>query len=146
LSSLVYLIVPLDLPHVPKYSHLPVANIYVHVPKFDGSPWLVVNFLESFINYVIDTNIVFEDVLMKSFALSMQGFLAGKWCSRLKPQEIKSFPQLMKRFQKDWIAGYEEVEDVQVFIGLQGRMLEKVDNLVIEYGECPSHDTLMEIK
>jgi hypothetical protein len=51
-------------------------------PKFDGSPLLAMNFLESFMNYVIDTNIVFEDVLMKAFAWSMQGFLARKWCSR----------------------------------------------------------------
>jgi hypothetical protein len=76
----------------------------------------------------------------------MQGLLARKWCSRFQPKEIKSFPQLMKRFQKDWIPGYEEVEYVQVFIDLQGKMLEKDDHLVIEYGEHRSHDTLMEIK
>jgi len=52
----------------------------------------------------------------------------------------------VKRFQKDWISGYEEVEDVQVLIDLQGRMLEKANDLVMEYGEHPPDDILLEIK
>jgi len=59
---------------------------------------LAMDFLESFMNYVIDTNIVFEDVLMKAFAWSMQGYLARKWRSRFQPKKIFVFPQLMKRF------------------------------------------------
>lgn len=81
LPSLAYLFVPLDLPRILKHSHLPIANIHTHVPKFNGNLWLVVDFLESFMNYVIDTNIVFEDVLMfffKAFSWSMQGYDACK--------------------------------------------------------------------
>jgi hypothetical protein len=79
---------------------------------------------------VVDTNIVFEDDLIKAFAWSMQGYEAWKWYCNFKPKEIKSFPPMMKRFQRNWIWGYEEVGDIYVFIGMQGRMKENINDLV----------------
>jgi hypothetical protein len=52
-------------------------------------------------NYVVDTNIAFEDDLMKEFAWSMKKYEAWKWYCKFEPKEIKSFSQLMKRFQRD---------------------------------------------
>jgi len=83
---------------------------------------------------------------MMAFARSIQGHLVKKWYFKFQPKEIKYFPQLVKIFQKDWIMGYEEVEDVQVLIDLQGKMLENTNNLVMEYGDHPSDDILLEIK
>jgi hypothetical protein len=141
-----YIFVPLALPRILKPPHLCVNIMLDCIPEFDGNPSLVVDFLEFFMNYVTNANLVFEDDLMMAFAGSMQGHLAKKWYCRFQPKEIKYFPQLVKRFQKDWISGYEEVEDVQVLIDLQGRMLEKINDLVMEYGEHPSDDILPEIK
>jgi hypothetical protein len=39
-----------------------------------------------------------------------------------KPKELKSFPHLMKRFQKRWIYGYEEVEDAYVFLDIKDKI------------------------
>jgi len=100
--------------------------------EFDGILSLVVDVLDFFMNYVTNTNIVFEYNLMMEFARSMQGNIAKKWYCRFNPKEIKYFPQLVKTFQKDWISGYEEVEDVQVLIDLQGKILEKTNDLVME--------------
>jgi len=163
-SSLFYLFVPSDLPRILKYSHLPVANIPAHDLEFDISPWLVVDFLEPFMNYVIDTNIVFEYDLVKAFAWSTQGCLARKWYYRLQPKEIKYFPQLMKRFQNDCIMGYEDLDDIYVVTGMQrkmgyedlddiyvvtgmqGKMHEKLNNLNTKFYDHPSKDLHMAIE
>jgi hypothetical protein len=56
-------------------------------------------------DYVVENNIVYELVLMRASAFSMQGKDAWDWYCDFKPKEIKSFPHLMKIFQKCWIYG-----------------------------------------
>jgi hypothetical protein len=60
---------PLDLLYVSRCPHLCSIDIFTQVPKFDGNPWLASNHLEYFMNYVVNTNIFYEDLLMKTFAM-----------------------------------------------------------------------------
>jgi len=52
----------------------------------------------------------------------------------------------MKRFQKHWIYGYEEVEDACIFLDIKDRLGERISDLMMEYEDNPSNDILMEIK
>jgi hypothetical protein len=65
---------------------------------------------------------------MKTFAYSLQRGYVRDWYCSLNPKEIKSFPRLLKRYQKRWIYGYEEVEDSHVFLDMLRRMIEKIMN------------------
>jgi len=76
----------------------------------------------------------------------MQGNLVRKWYCRFRQKEIKYFPQLVNIFQKDWVPCYEEVEYVQFLFDLQGRMIQKTNDLVMEYCEHPPNDIFLEIK
>jgi hypothetical protein len=49
----------------------------------------------------------------------------GIGIANFKPKEIKSFSILMKKFQKRWIYGYEEVEDAYVFLDVKRRIIGK---------------------
>jgi hypothetical protein len=111
------LFAPFDFLGVPFYlCKLHIDAWTTHVPKFNGNPWLASRYLASFMDYVVDNNIVYEHILMKAFAYFNAREDAWDWYCDLKPKEIKSFPHLMKRFQKHWIYGYEEVEDACVFL------------------------------
>ena len=70
----------------------------------------------------------------------MQGENAWDWYCNFKPKKIKSFPQLMKKFQRNWIYGYERVEDACVFLDIQDKIGEKINDLKMEYDDNPSSD------
>jgi hypothetical protein len=69
--------VPLDLSFVPRCSLILFVGVSTHVPKFDGNPWLASDHLEYFMKYVVDTNIFYEDILMKAFSYSLQEKVHG---------------------------------------------------------------------
>jgi hypothetical protein len=137
------LFAPLDFVDVPLCpGELHFGAWTTQVPMFNGNPWLASDHFESFMKYVVDTNMAHEDILMKEFAYSLQGGDVQDWYCILKPKEIKSFPRLMKRFQKHWIYGYEEVEDYYFFHDVLRRIGDKIDNLMMEYDDNPSSDLL----
>jgi hypothetical protein len=52
----------------------------------------------------------------------------------------------MKKFQKHWIYGYEEVEDAYVFLDVQRRIEETIDDRIMEFDDNPSSELLVEIE
>jgi len=52
----------------------------------------------------------------------------------------------MKRFQKHWIYGYEEVEDACIFLDIRDRLGERISDLMMKYDDNPSSDILVKIK
>jgi hypothetical protein len=83
---------------------------------------------------------------MKTFAYSLQGEDIWDWYCSFKPKEIKSFLQLMKKFQRHWIYGYEEVEDACIFLDIQDKIGENINDLMMKYDDNPSSDLLVEIE
>jgi len=86
------LFAPLDLSSV-YLGNICLATCTHHVPKFNGNSWLDSRNIAYFMDYVVENNIVYKNVLMKAFAFSKQGKDAWDWYCSLKPKEIKSFPQ-----------------------------------------------------
>jgi hypothetical protein len=44
-----------------------------HVPKVWGSPHLASQHVASFIEFIVDFNVVYDDLMMKLFAYSLKG-------------------------------------------------------------------------
>jgi hypothetical protein len=65
--------VPLDILCIPRWPLMLHVDVFSHIPNFDGIPCLASSNIEYFMNYIINTNIFYEEILMKTFAYSMQG-------------------------------------------------------------------------
>ena len=64
---------PLDFSYVPSYPHPFQGEIWSqHLPKFCGTP-MVPKHIVSLMDFVVNLNIVGEDVLMMAFTLSLLG-------------------------------------------------------------------------
>jgi len=102
-----YFLTPLDFSGILKYPHhlQPWAWIY-HVSRFWGQPHLTSIHLSSFINFIVSSNIIHEDVLMKDFTFYLNGNNAWEWYCDFIPKEIKSFPYFIKKIQKYLMYGY----------------------------------------
>jgi hypothetical protein len=70
------------------------------VPEFDGNLWLDVDFLEFFMNYVTNTNLVFEDDLMMALEGSMQGNLCKEVVLHPSTKRNKVLPLIGKDISK----------------------------------------------
>lgn len=86
------------------------------------------------------------DLLMKKKSYSMQGEDAWDWYCSFNPKEIKSFPYLLKTFQKNWICGYEKVDGAYVFLDVQRRIEGNINDLIMEFDDNISSELLVEIK
>jgi hypothetical protein len=80
--------------------------------KILGTTHLVSMHLSSFMKFIVENNIVHEDVLMTIFAFSLNGKNAREWYCDFNPKEIKSFPYLVKKFQNYWMCGYGNEDHV----------------------------------
>lgn len=49
--------------------------------------------------------------------------------------KIKSFPQCMKSFHKQWMYNYEEIANIYGFIDFQGRMWENISEFITKIGK-----------
>jgi hypothetical protein len=54
--------------------------------------------ISSFMKFILENNIVHDDVFMIVFAFYLNGKIAWEWYSDFIPKEIKSFPPLVKKF------------------------------------------------
>jgi hypothetical protein len=123
-----------------------------HVPRFWGQPHLASMHLSSFMKFIVESNIVHEDVLMRVFAFSLNGKNAWEWYCDFIPKEIKSFPYLVKKFQNYWMCGYGNEEHVTnlyeayFWVDICAKIEEKVVGLMIVHEKNPSSSLLVEIK
>jgi hypothetical protein len=65
---------------------------------------------------------------------------------QFQANEIKSFPHLVKKSQRCWIYGYEEVDDACLFLDIQDKIVKKIDDLIMKYNDNAPIDLLMEIE
>jgi len=60
------LFAPLDFSCILGYPHkVHINTCATNIPKFDGNPWMDSRYVASFMNYMVDSNIVHDDILMK---------------------------------------------------------------------------------
>jgi hypothetical protein len=82
-----YLFAPLDFPDVPLCpGELHFDTWITHVQNFNGNIWVASRHLEYFMDYMVENNIVYENVFMKAFVFSMQGKDAWHWYYNLNPK------------------------------------------------------------
>ena len=65
--------VPLDISCILIHPHMFPIDIFTHVLNCDGNSWLASSHLEYFMNNMVNNNIFYEDMFMKTFSYTMKG-------------------------------------------------------------------------
>jgi len=97
----------IDLQKIPRCPNNCSPKWLKYIPKFDGDVPFVAQHISSFFKAITKLNIMHEDVLMKLFVFSLEGY-SNTWIKHCcRPKKIYSLADLFKVFLKHWVRYYE---------------------------------------